>query len=66
MLKNNLSKLLGERKMKISELSRLIGYDYSSVSRLYHEKCEYVSLDMVDKICWALVVTPSDLFQYIE
>jgi putative transcriptional regulator len=66
MIQNNLSKLLGERKMKISELARLINYDYSAVSRFYHDKTEYLNLDMLDKICWALQITPGELFNYFE
>ena len=64
MIKNNLSKLLGERKIKIAELSRIIGYDYAAVSRFYHDKFEYLNIDMIDKICWALEITPGELFEY--
>jgi len=65
MIKNNLCVLLGERKMKISELAKIIQIDYSAVSRFYHEKTTLVSLELIDKICWALEVTPGELFTYI-
>ncbi len=51
--------------MKISELARLIGYDYSAVSRFYHGKSNSINIELIDKICWALNVKVGELLEYV-
>ena len=65
MIKNNLSTLMGTKRLKMSELSRLTGLDYKTVFYLYHNKKRGVDFSTLNKICWALECTPSELFEYI-
>lgn len=64
MIKNNLSKILGERKMKVSELARLIDCDYCAVNRFYNGKTPFISLELLNKICEELNVKVNDILEY--
>ena len=65
MIKNNLSRLLGERRMKMTELCKLTGLSKNTVFRIYHDKVSNFSLESVDKICNALNCNVQDIFEYI-
>lgn len=54
MIKINLSRLLGERRMTQSELSQKTGIRAATVNELYHDMAERVSLEHLDKICEVL------------
>ncbi len=51
MIKCHLSKLAGERKLKISDLSRETGINRGTLTRLYHETAERIDLDVIAKLC---------------
>lgn len=65
MIKNYLSRLLGERRMSQAELSRLTGIRTATINEIYHEIAERISVDHVDKICEALDCSLDELFEYI-
>lgn len=64
MIKCNLSRMMGERKMKISDLSRDTGINRGTITRLYQETAERVELDVLDKICSYLDCSVGDLLEY--
>lgn len=61
MIRVNLSKLLGERKMKQADLARITGIRPATINDLYHELAERISLEHLDLICEALQCELSDL-----
>ena len=65
MIKNHLSRILGERRMRQADLIRLTGIRPTTISELYNEVAERVSLDHLDKICEALSCTLDELLEYI-
>ena len=65
MVRNNLSKLLGERRMTQSQLSMLTGIRPNAISDLYNEVDLSVKFEHIDKICEVLQCDLSDLFEYI-
>ena len=65
MIRIHLGRLLGERKMKMSELSRMTGISNNALSELYHEKTRGIQFDSLDKICKALRCAPGDLLEYV-
>ena len=65
MVRNNLSKLLGERRMTQSQLSMLTGIRPNAISDLYNEVALSIKFDHIDKICEVLQCDLSDLFEYI-
>ena len=61
MIRVNLSKLLGERKMKQADLARITGIRPATINDLYHELAERISLEHLDLIYEALQCDLSDL-----
>jgi len=66
MLKNNLSKLLGEKRIKMSELEKISGVSKSTIIRLYYDRSKNISFHTLERLCYALECTAHDLFEYIE
>ncbi|MEZ9331013.1 transcriptional regulator [Vibrio breoganii] len=62
-LKCNLSRILGERRMKISDLSRETGIHRNILTRIYNETATRVDLEVVAAICSNLEVTVGELYQ---
>jgi putative transcriptional regulator len=65
MIKNHLSRLMGERKMKQSELARLTGIRPNTVSDLYNEFASAISFDHLESICRVLKCGISDLLEIV-
>ena len=63
MIKNNLSKLMGAKRIKIYELQKLSGLSRSTITRLYYEQTNTVSLRTLEALCNALECTLNDLFE---
>jgi putative transcriptional regulator len=51
MIRCNFARLLGERKLKISDVARDTGINRGTLTRLYYESAERVELDVLDKLC---------------
>lgn len=62
----NLHKLMGERRLKISEVARMTGLGWTTVSNIYHGRTNMVSLETIAALCAALGCRPGDLFEYIS
>lgn len=65
MLKNNLSKILGEKRIKMSELQEITGLGKRTIFRLYHNQTNTISFNTIEKLCKALDCNAHDLFEYI-
>ena len=65
MIKNHLSRILGERRWTRAKLARLTGIRPSTIGDLYNEMSERVSFDQLDRICEVLDCSISDLLEYI-
>lgn len=61
-----LSRLLGERKLKIIDLARDTGINRGTITRLYHETASRVELEVVDGLCHYFGCQVGELFEYIE
>ena len=66
MIKCHLSKLLGERKLKIADAARETGINRGTLTRLYHETASRIELDVIDTLCHYFNCTVDDLFEYQE
>lgn len=65
MIKCHLSRVLGERRIKISDVARDTGLNRGTLTRLYHETAERVELSVLDTLCSYLRCGLLDLFEYI-
>ncbi len=66
MIRCNLSRLMGEQKMNISDVARESGFNRSTISLLYHEKASRVDLDVVEKLCEVFNCQVGDLLEVIK
>ncbi len=60
----HLGRLLGERKMKMAELSRQTGISKNALSDLYYEKVAAIRFETLEKICEVLGCTVGELLEY--
>ena len=51
MIRCHLSRMMGEEKLKISDLSRKTGIHRNMLSLLYFEKAKRVEFDVLEKLC---------------
>lgn len=65
MIKVNLSRVMGEKRIRIQELSERTGLSRSTISMLYNEKAGRIDFKTLEKLCSALDCQPADLLEYI-
>lgn len=63
MIKCHLSRILGERKLKVAEVARDTGINRNTLHRLYNETATRVELDVIEQICLYLKINVGDLFE---
>lgn len=51
MIRCHFARLLGERKLKISDVARDTGLNRGTLTRLYYETAERIELDVLDTLC---------------
>ena len=51
MIKCNLSRLMGEKKLKVSDVAKDTGINRGTITRLYHETAVRVDFDVLEKLC---------------
>lgn len=66
MIKCNLSRIMGEKKLKISDISRDTGINRGTLTRLYQETAERIDLEVMDQLCDYLKCEVGVLFERIE
>ena len=66
MIKNRLSIILGEQRIRVSELSRLTGISQNALNKIYHNKTKGIDFETLDKICLALQKNTNEIFEFIE
>lgn len=66
MIKCHLSKLMGEKKLKIIDVARETGVNRGTVTRLYHETASRVELEVIDALCRYLKCEVGELFEFID
>lgn len=64
-IKVNLSKLLGERKLRASEVSRKTGINKNTLSSLYNENVTGIRFDTLEKLCKFLDCKVGELIEYV-
>ena len=64
MIKCHLSRLMGERKLKLADVARLTGLHRNTVTLLYNETAARVDLETIEKLCALFKCKVEDLFEY--
>jgi len=65
MIKCHLSRLMGERKLKISDVARETGLHRNTVTLLYDETAVRVDMDAIETLCELFDVAVGELFERI-
>ncbi len=65
MIKCHLSRLMGERKLKIADVARETGLHRNTITLLYDETAVRVDLDAIDRLCTLFDVSVGELFERI-
>ena len=66
MIKCHLSRILGEKRLKITDVARDTDINRGTITRLYHEKAERVELDVIETLCRYLGCGIADLFEMVD
>ncbi|WP_291211727.1 helix-turn-helix transcriptional regulator [Hydrogenophaga sp.] len=66
MIKCHLSRLMGERKLKISDVARDTGLHRNTVTLLYQETATRVDLDAINSLCKFFAVDVGQLFEFVD
>ncbi len=65
MIKCHLSRLMGERKLKVADVARAIDVHRNTITLLYDENATRVDLDTLNKLCIFFNCEVDDLFQFV-
>ncbi|MBQ3819685.1 helix-turn-helix transcriptional regulator [bacterium] len=65
MINNKLSTILGEKRMRVSELSKLTGISQNALNKIYHNKTKGVDFNTLNKICNILERNTQEIFEFI-
>lgn len=65
MIKCHLSRLMGERKLKIADVARETGLHRNTVTLLYQETATRIELVAIEALCAYFRVGVSDLFEFV-
>jgi putative transcriptional regulator len=60
-----LSRKLGELRWTQADLARRTGIRASTINEMYHELCERVNLDYLDRICTVLNCDLTEILVYV-
>ncbi|BDQ45337.1 helix-turn-helix domain-containing protein [Enterococcus faecalis] len=63
-MKNNLSKVLGERLLKVSDVFKATGISKTTLTDIYYQRAKNIQLETLMKICDYLQIPLSKLIEY--
>ena len=63
MIRCNLSRLMGEHKLKIIDVARKTGLHRNSITLLYNETAQRVDLDTIERLCRLFQCGVGELFE---
>jgi putative transcriptional regulator len=66
MIKVHLSRIMGEQRLKISDLAKMTGLHRNGLTKLYNEETDGIKFDTLEKICRALKCDISDLLEIVD
>jgi len=66
MLKCHLSKTMGEKRLKISDVARDTGINRGTITRMYNETATRIEVEVIDVLCGYLNVQVGELFEHID
>jgi len=65
LIKCHLSRLMGERKLKIADVARDTGLHRNTVTLLYQETASRIDMDAMDRLCAYFKIPVGELFEFV-
>ena len=66
MIKCHLSRLMGERKLKIADVAKDIDVHRNTITLLYYEKAKRIDFEVLGKLCKYFDCVISDILEFKE
>ena len=66
VIKCHLSRLMGERKVKVVDVAEATGLHRNTLSLLYKETAVRVDLDAIEKLCRYFGIGVGELFERVD
>jgi putative transcriptional regulator len=66
MIKCHLSRLMGEKKVRVADVAQATGLHRNMLTLLYKETAQRVELDAIDKLCRYFNIGVGELLEVIE
>ena len=66
MVRVNLSRLMGEKRVKIADVERDTGLSRTTITRLFHEKATRLDFDTLEVLCRYFEINVGDLLEVVE
>jgi len=66
MIRCHFARMLGERKLKIADVSRDTNINRGTLTRLYYETTERYEVDILDNLCRYFGCPVGELLEYVE
>ena len=65
MIRCHLSRMMGERKLKIADVARETGLHRNTITLLYNETANRVDMETIDCLCALFACGVGDLFERV-
>jgi putative transcriptional regulator len=65
MIRSHLSRILGEKKLRIADVARESGLSRKAITYLFKETGARVDFDTLDRVCKYLGCTIGELLEYV-
>jgi len=66
MIKCHLSRIMGEKRLKIADVVKDTGINRGTVTRLYHETAQRVELDVLDQLCQYFKCPVNEILEWVD
>ncbi|OLQ81663.1 transcriptional regulator [Photobacterium proteolyticum] len=66
MIKCNLSRIMGERRLKIADVARDTGINRGTITRIYNETATRIEIEAIDKLCEYLDIEVGELYEKVQ
>jgi len=65
MIKSNLSRIVGEKRLKIADMAKDLQLHRHTLDQLYHDRAIRFEKDVLDKLCKYLNCSLSDILEFV-
>lgn len=65
MIRCHLSRMMGERKMKVVDVARETGLHRNTITLLYNETATRIDMETIDRLCQLFNCNVGDLLEFL-